>query len=105
MNERLRKLVRTRAKGCCEYCISPAEFSSDPFSIEHNTENKRCIHCCGSLQTSIVFQVWHRTGMLLVKKARWREIERGGAKTRRGEIFREAIVGRVMIFLMYQSPL
>jgi hypothetical protein len=35
MNERLRKFVHERAKGCCEYCMSPVEYSSDPFSIEH----------------------------------------------------------------------
>jgi hypothetical protein len=28
-------LVRERANGCCEYCLSQARFSPDPFSIEH----------------------------------------------------------------------
>ncbi len=35
MNEQLRKFLRERARGCCEYCLSPVEYSSDPFSIEH----------------------------------------------------------------------
>jgi 5-methylcytosine-specific restriction endonuclease McrA len=30
-----RREVQQRARGCCEYCISQAQFSSDPFSIEH----------------------------------------------------------------------
>lgn len=31
----IRKKVEERAKKLCEYCLSPLEFSSDPFSIEH----------------------------------------------------------------------
>ncbi|HYE75592.1 MAG TPA: HNH endonuclease signature motif containing protein [Blastocatellia bacterium] len=31
----LRQLVRTRAKGVCEYCRSQEYFSPQPFSIEH----------------------------------------------------------------------
>ena len=31
----IRLLVINRAKGCCEYCVSQAKFSPDPFSIEH----------------------------------------------------------------------
>lgn len=31
----LRQLVIDRAKGCCEYCLCQAQFSPDPFSIEH----------------------------------------------------------------------
>ncbi len=31
----IRQLVINRAKGCCEYCVSQAKFSPDPFSIEH----------------------------------------------------------------------
>ncbi len=31
----LRKQVTDRAKGCCEYCMSQAQYSSSPFSIEH----------------------------------------------------------------------
>jgi hypothetical protein len=27
--------VFQRARGCCEYCLSQAKFSPDPFSIEH----------------------------------------------------------------------
>ncbi len=30
-----RAMVTSRAQGCCEYCISQARFSPDPFSIEH----------------------------------------------------------------------
>jgi hypothetical protein len=35
MLEWLRNLIRRRANGCCEYCISPEDFSPDTFSIEH----------------------------------------------------------------------
>jgi hypothetical protein len=35
MNEQQKKFIRERAKGCCEYCLSPVGFSPDPFSIEH----------------------------------------------------------------------
>lgn len=31
----IRKKVEERAKKLCEYCQSPLEFSSDPFSVEH----------------------------------------------------------------------
>ncbi len=31
----IRKKVEERAKRLCEYCLSPLEFSSDPFSVEH----------------------------------------------------------------------
>ncbi|HEX9929732.1 MAG TPA: HNH endonuclease signature motif containing protein [Pyrinomonadaceae bacterium] len=31
----IRKTVEERAKKLCEYCQSPLEFSSDPFSVEH----------------------------------------------------------------------
>ena len=31
----MKKFVRERAKGLCEYCCSPADFSPDPFSVEH----------------------------------------------------------------------
>ena len=30
-----KKLVFDRAKGYCEYCKSPSDFSTEPFSIEH----------------------------------------------------------------------
>lgn len=30
-----RKLVFERAGRCCEYCKSPADYTTDPFSIEH----------------------------------------------------------------------
>lgn len=33
--KQLRQLVIDRANGCCEYCMSQAQFSPDPFSIEH----------------------------------------------------------------------
>ena len=31
----LRRIIVSRANGCCEYCKSPADFSTEPFSIEH----------------------------------------------------------------------
>jgi len=31
----LRQLVRARAKGCCEYCLSQEDYSPERFSIEH----------------------------------------------------------------------
>lgn len=31
----LKRLVEERACGLCEYCRSPASFSSQPFSVEH----------------------------------------------------------------------
>ncbi len=31
----VREKVEARAKKLCEYCLSPLNFSSDPFSIEH----------------------------------------------------------------------
>lgn len=31
----IRRKVRKRAKGCCEYCYSQEAFSSSPFSVEH----------------------------------------------------------------------
>jgi len=33
--EQLREAVAHRAQHCCEYCLSQADFSPDPFSIEH----------------------------------------------------------------------
>ncbi|WP_298611499.1 HNH endonuclease signature motif containing protein [uncultured Thiothrix sp.] len=30
-----RQQVAERARGCCEYCLSQAQFSPNPFSIEH----------------------------------------------------------------------
>ena len=35
MTEALRTSVRDRARDCCEYCRAQAEFSHDPFSVEH----------------------------------------------------------------------
>ena len=32
---RIRRLVVERARGCCEYCLSQAAYSNDPFSVEH----------------------------------------------------------------------
>lgn len=32
---RLRKIVENRAKGVCEYCLSPARYSSSPFCVDH----------------------------------------------------------------------
>jgi HNH endonuclease len=31
----IRQLVAERAGRCCEYCKSPADYTTDPFSIEH----------------------------------------------------------------------
>ena len=31
----LKRLVISRSKGYCEYCKSPADFTTEPFSIEH----------------------------------------------------------------------
>ena len=30
-----KRRVAERARHCCEYCLCPSRFSSDPFSIEH----------------------------------------------------------------------
>lgn len=35
MLDHIKKLVRERAENRCEYCLSPADFSPGPFSIEH----------------------------------------------------------------------
>ena len=35
MLDRLRNLVRRRANGRCEYCISSEDFSPDSFAVEH----------------------------------------------------------------------
>jgi len=35
MDESLRQLVRGRARGVCEYCRFPEEFSFNPFQIDH----------------------------------------------------------------------
>lgn len=32
---RERRLVEERARGRCEYCLSPAAYSPDPFALEH----------------------------------------------------------------------
>src|SRR5712691_1795598 len=32
---RQKRAVAERARGRCEYCLSPAAFSSDPFAVEH----------------------------------------------------------------------
>ncbi len=31
----IRQAVRERAKGCCEYCLSPDDCSPAPFTVEH----------------------------------------------------------------------
>ncbi|MBV7331348.1 HNH endonuclease [Chloroflexi bacterium TSY] len=33
----MKKVVKKRAKNCCEYCWSQEEYSPDSFSIEHIT--------------------------------------------------------------------
>jgi len=35
LTAKLRQWVMDRANGCCEYCLSQAKFSPDPFSVEH----------------------------------------------------------------------
>ena len=35
LTQQQRQLIQHRASSCCEYCLSQAKFSSDPFSIEH----------------------------------------------------------------------
>jgi 5-methylcytosine-specific restriction endonuclease McrA len=35
MKESVKKIVRERAKLCCEYCLAQSQFSADVFSIEH----------------------------------------------------------------------
>jgi hypothetical protein len=34
-NEKLKNQVKERANNICEYCLSQADFSSQPFAIEH----------------------------------------------------------------------
>ena len=35
LTQQQRQFIKQRANGCCEYCLSQAKFSPDPFSIEH----------------------------------------------------------------------
>lgn len=35
LTQQQRQFIKQRAKDCCEYCLSQAKFSPDPFSIEH----------------------------------------------------------------------
>lgn len=35
VTNQLRQQVGERAKGCCEYCLSQAQFSPQAFSVEH----------------------------------------------------------------------
>ena len=35
ISAQLRRLVIERAHSCCEYCTSPAAYSTSPFSIDH----------------------------------------------------------------------
>jgi hypothetical protein len=37
ISKKLKQLVRLRAQGCCEYCLSQETYSPDTFSIEHIT--------------------------------------------------------------------
>ncbi|BCM89812.1 hypothetical protein IAD21_01660 [Abditibacteriota bacterium] len=50
------RAVRERARGLCEYCRSPEDFNTDPFSIEHiyplarggsNDESNLALSCLG----------------------------------------------------------
>ena len=56
MNEALRRRVAERARGCCEYCLYPAEVSLIPHQIDHviprqhggdNTEDNLAF-CCAA---------------------------------------------------------
>lgn len=35
LNQQIKRLVRLRAKNCCEYCLSQEKFATQKFSIEH----------------------------------------------------------------------
>ncbi|MEX2173321.1 MAG: HNH endonuclease [Pirellulaceae bacterium] len=35
VSRQIRQLVGKRAEFCCEYCLSPVDYSPDPFCIEH----------------------------------------------------------------------
>jgi 5-methylcytosine-specific restriction endonuclease McrA len=35
VSKSLKKLIMSRAQGYCEYCKSPADFTTEPFLIEH----------------------------------------------------------------------
>ena len=35
MDKKSKQLVRARAQGCCEYCLSREDYSPDAFSMEH----------------------------------------------------------------------
>lgn len=35
MRKSVKEFVASRAHWCCEYCLSPVDYSSDPFAIEH----------------------------------------------------------------------
>src|SRR5947208_12704784 len=35
LTARQKRAIMRRAGGCCEYCRSPARFSSSPFAMEH----------------------------------------------------------------------
>jgi hypothetical protein len=37
----LRRLVVTRAHGCCEYCLSQMRYSTHSYAVEHITPRKR----------------------------------------------------------------
>ena len=41
ITEEQKRTVAERAKGCCEYCWSQAQFSPDSFSVEHITPRSR----------------------------------------------------------------
>jgi hypothetical protein len=35
MDKTLEEFVRHRGHGCCEYCLLPSQFASNPFEIDH----------------------------------------------------------------------
>ena len=52
----LRLLVADRAGHCCEYCLSQARYSSDPFTVDHikprslegqTIADNLALSCCG----------------------------------------------------------
>lgn len=50
----VKAFVAVRAKGCCEYCLSQAEYATHPFSVDHvqplskggSDEIKNLAYCC-----------------------------------------------------------
>jgi len=41
LTQQQRQFIKQRVKDWCEYCLSQAKFSPDPFSIEHITPRSK----------------------------------------------------------------